>query len=140
MNPIASDKPLTPKQARFVSEYLIDLNASAAAVRAGYTATNANVTGPRLLANVGIAYAVGLAKAKRADSTEITAEWVLARLRENLLRAMELDNASAANRALELLGKHVGLFGDKLDITVRAVTELSDAELDARRKALRLVA
>jgi phage terminase small subunit len=43
---------LTPKQTRFVEEYLIDLNATAAAIRAGYSAKTANQQGPRLLERV----------------------------------------------------------------------------------------
>ncbi len=43
---------LTPKQARFVEEYLIDLNATQAAIRAGYSAKTAEVQGSRLLGNV----------------------------------------------------------------------------------------
>ena len=49
---------LKPKQHRFVAEYLVDLNASQAAIRAGYSRKNANVNGPRLLANAGVAAAV----------------------------------------------------------------------------------
>jgi phage terminase small subunit len=71
---------LTPKQERFVAEYLVDLNASQAAIRAGYSAKNPNVVGPRLLANVGIAAAVEAGKAARAKRTGITADRVLAEL------------------------------------------------------------
>jgi phage terminase small subunit len=49
---------LSRKHARFVAEYLIDLNASAAYRRAGFAAKDSNVSGPRLLANAGIAAAV----------------------------------------------------------------------------------
>jgi hypothetical protein len=50
-----SNRTLTPKQARFVAEYLIDLNASQAAIRAGYSKTGARTEGSRLLANADIA-------------------------------------------------------------------------------------
>jgi phage terminase small subunit len=65
-------KPLGPKQARFVEEYLVDLNATQAAIRAGYASKNADVTGPRLLGNVGIASAVAHAQEKRSERLEIT--------------------------------------------------------------------
>lgn len=71
---------LTPRQKRFVSEYLKDHNASQAAIRAGYSAKNPNVTGPRLMANVGIAAAIGAADAKVAERAEITAEAVVSEL------------------------------------------------------------
>ena len=46
-------QPLTPKQHRFVIEYLVDLNATQAALRAGYSARTAPQQGSRLLKNVG---------------------------------------------------------------------------------------
>ena len=49
---------LTPKQEAFVAEYLIDLNATQAATRAGYSAKTANEQGSRLLANVNVSQAV----------------------------------------------------------------------------------
>lgn len=70
-------KELTPKQALFVREYLVDLNASAAYLRAGYNTGNANVLGPRLLANAGIQGAVQEAYQKRAVKVDLTAEQVL---------------------------------------------------------------
>lgn len=63
-----SDK-LTPKQQRFVDEFLLDLNATAAAKRAGYKQPNKQ--GPRLLVNVGIAEAIARAQAQRAHRAEI---------------------------------------------------------------------
>ena len=56
---------LTPRQERFVAEYLADLNASAAYRRAGYTAKDANVAGPRLLAKVSIQQAIQAAREKQ---------------------------------------------------------------------------
>ncbi len=73
---------LTPKQQRFVDEYLIDLNATQAAIRAGYAAKDADVQGPRLLGNVGVADAIEAAKAERSERTRIDAAWLLTRLAE----------------------------------------------------------
>ena len=70
-------KPLTPKQQAFIREYLVDLNASAAYRRAGYTSGNANVTGPRLLANVRIQAELARHMAARSEKVELTAEQVL---------------------------------------------------------------
>lgn len=73
-------RPLTPKQARFVDEYLVDLNATQAAIRAGYAPKDADVQGPRLLGNVGIAAAVARAQAERSARIGLTAERVLEEL------------------------------------------------------------
>ena len=74
---IAADKKLTPKQRRFVDEYLIDLNATQAAIRAGYSPKTANEQGARLLANVSIAKAIQEARDKQQERTEITQDRVL---------------------------------------------------------------
>lgn len=75
---------LNPKHQRFVEEYLIDLNATQACIRAGYKAKNADVTGPRLLGNVGIAAAIAEAQAKATAKAcakyEISKERVLGEL------------------------------------------------------------
>mgnify|MGYP003637053091 CR=1 FL=1 len=72
--------PLTPKQEMFVAEYLIDLNATQAAMRAGYSKKTAEQQGSRLLTNVKVASAIAAAQAKRAGRTEITQDRVLAEL------------------------------------------------------------
>jgi phage terminase small subunit len=60
-----------------VSEYLKDSNATQAAIRCGYSAKSANVNGPRLLVNAGIAAAIAEAQAKRLGRLDITADRVL---------------------------------------------------------------
>jgi len=72
--------PLTPKQAAFVREYLIDMNATQAAIRAGYSAKTAASQGERLLRNVELKRAIIAAKAERADRTKVDSDWVLRRL------------------------------------------------------------
>jgi phage terminase small subunit len=69
---------LTPKQQRFVDQYLIDLNATQAAVRAGYSAKTAHSAGPRLLENVGVAAAIQAAFAARSERVQITQDQVIA--------------------------------------------------------------
>jgi phage terminase small subunit len=68
------------KQLRFAQEYLIDLNATQAAIRAGYSAKTASSQGERLLRNVEVQRAVAEAKAARSEKTGIDAAWVLSRL------------------------------------------------------------
>lgn len=74
------ENELTPKQRAFVREYLIDLSATQAAIRAGYSAKTAYSQGERLLKNVEIERAVSAAMKIRADRTEITADRVLQEL------------------------------------------------------------
>lgn len=73
---------LTPRQQRFVDEYLIDLNATQAAIRAGYSAKTAEQQGPRLLGNVGVAAAISAAQKARSARTEVDADYVLKRMIE----------------------------------------------------------
>lgn len=68
---------LTPKQERFVAEYLVDLNATQAAIRAGYSPKTANQQGPRLLVNDGIAAAVAEQQTKHLQRADLTATRVL---------------------------------------------------------------
>ena len=71
---------LTPRQQRFVEEYLVDLNATRAAIRAGYSRKTAQEQSSRLLSNVMVAAAVATAQAKRSERTEITQDRVLTEL------------------------------------------------------------
>ncbi len=71
---------LTPKQARFVEEYLIDLNATQAAIRTGYSAKTAEVQGCRLLSIAKINAEVVKAMAERTKRTEVTQDMVIAEL------------------------------------------------------------
>lgn len=120
---------LTPKQQRFVDEYLVDLNATQAAIRAGYSAKTADQQGSRLLANVKVAAAIREARADLQARTQVTQEWVIEKLRENVERAMQavpvVDRhgnetgeycweGQVANTALQLLGKHLGMFVDRV--------------------------
>lgn len=129
---------MTPKQQRFVDEYAIDLNATQAAIRAGYSPKTAQEQGSRLLSNAMIRSAVDAAQAKTSDDLGITREWILGKLKQNVERALVeepvLDregqpigeytyNGAVANKALELLGKQSGMFSDKVDHRVNgAVT------------------
>lgn len=103
---------LTPKQQRFVNEYLVDLNATQAAIRAGYK--NAEI-GRQLITKNNVSDAVQDAIHKRQRRTEITQDYVLQRLKEiadkSASDAQDSDlKYSNKLKALELLGKHLGLF------------------------------
>lgn len=73
---------LTPKEARFIDEFPIDLNATQAAIRAGYSARSARDIGYRLLNKEEVAKAIQASIAERSKRTKIDADWVLTRLAE----------------------------------------------------------
>lgn len=75
-----ADLDLAPKQAMFVLEYLIDMNAAAAAQRAGYSPQTANQQGARMLANVKVARGIERATAARVERLEYNADALLTRL------------------------------------------------------------
>ena len=73
---------LTPKQQRFVEEYLIDLNATQAAIRAGYSEKTAKVIAAQNLSKLNVQEAIEEAQNKRQEQTQIDAAYVLKRLVE----------------------------------------------------------
>lgn len=126
---------LTPKQEAFIREYLIDLNATQAAIRAGYSEKTATEQGSRLLTNVNVSTRIEELKSQRAEKLELDAEWVLKRLKEISDKCMQAEpvmawdyserklvetgeysfDSNGANKATELIGKHLGMFKDKVE-------------------------
>ncbi|MBD8013878.1 terminase small subunit [Planococcus wigleyi] len=120
----------TEKQQRFIDEYLVDLNATQAAIRAGYSERTASAQASRLLTNVNIRARIEELKKTRADRLNLDAYWVLKRLMDISDRAMQAEpvmewdhseqqlvpsgeyqfDSSGANRSTELIGKHLGMF------------------------------
>lgn len=96
---IVMKKTLTPKQEMFCREYLIDLNATQAAIRAGYSEKTANVIGPENLAKPCVQEVIQELKKEREKRVEIDADWVLRRLKE----IDEMDVADILNDDGELL-------------------------------------
>jgi phage terminase small subunit len=74
---------MNPRQRRFADEYVVDLNATQAAIRAGYSTHTAEQQGPRLLGNVEIAEAIQAAQQARSERVQITADDVLSRRSRN---------------------------------------------------------
>lgn len=77
-------RPLTPKQQRFVEEYLVDLNATQAAIRAGYSAKTAKAIGHENLTKPDVSAALDVALKARSTRTKIDADWLLARLAQEV--------------------------------------------------------
>lgn len=122
---------MTEKQRRFVEEYLIDLNITQAAIRAGYSPKSAARIGVKLVNKSEVQQAIEKAKVSRAKRTEITQDYVVNTLLEVVERCMQRApvcnmkgeqvqddqgrdvwqfNGRDASRALDLLGKHLGMF------------------------------
>lgn len=76
-----SAKPLTPKQRRFVSEYLVDSNATQAAIRCGYAKKAARQTGAKLVSIPAIRSAIETGTQKAVEKAELTAERILEEIR-----------------------------------------------------------
>lgn len=143
---------LTPKQQMFIKEYLIDLNATQAAIRANYSKRTADRIGPQLLGKTCIAQAIQFEMDKRSKKLEITAERVLEEIAKmafaniqdiydengilrpiselprevaaavqsvkvNLTEACAVQEVKLWDKkgTLELLGKHLKLFTDKVE-------------------------
>lgn len=141
---------LTKKQELFVKEYLIDLNATQAAIRAGYSKKTATVIGAENLTKPDISAAIQEAMDKRAKKIEINADYVLNTIVNTIERCQqEIEpiyegtgenrvftgefrfDSGAVLKGAELLGKHLKLFTDKMEIT----GELSLAEAITKAKS-----
>ena len=122
---------LTPKQSLFVAEYLVDLNATQAAIRAGYSEKTAQEQPSRLLSKVIISDAIQSAMNKRSERVDISADYVLKTIQETIERCKQAVpvktadgetgeykfDAPAVLKGCELLGKHLKLFTDKTEVT-----------------------
>src|SRR3954468_17773899 len=76
-----TDQDLTPRQAKFVQEYMVDLNGAAAAVRSGYSAKTAKEQAARLLTHVNGQAAIAAVQAERSERTRLKADAVVEELR-----------------------------------------------------------
>ena len=110
-------KPIAPKRARFVAEYLIDRNATQAAIRAGYSEKTATMQGSRLLRYDNVQAAVERGEAEIAASLAITVEGVAAQLDEDRALALANNQAGAAVSASMGKAKLAGLLVDRQDVT-----------------------
>ena len=119
---------LTPKQAAFVHEYLIDLNATQAAIRAGYSQKTANRIATENLSKPVIQEALREAREAREKRSLITVEWVLAQI-ASIAQDEEAQQRDRL-KALELLGKHLGMWERREDTESQGVKVCIDTETE----------
>ena len=130
---------MTPKQAAFVDEYLIDLNATQAAIRAGYSAKTAEWIGPQLLGKSHVSAAIAKRMEDRSKRTEITQDRVLTDIelikQDAMRKAYDKNgneamiNHTSALKACELQGRHLQMWNDKMALTIESIT---DEELNGK--------
>ena len=155
-------RPLNPRQLRFIDEYLIDLNATQAYIRAGYSPNGADVGACRLLGDSRIQEAITLAQDKRGVKMGLSQEAVIAGLIDVVMSAkagdpvldgqgkqIQLVNAEGVlaplfkrqrgheTKGYELLARHLGMFTEKVQIDKRPLEHLSDEELETELARLR---
>lgn len=103
---------LTVKQQAFCREYLVDFNATQAAVRAGYSIKTARQQAAENMTKPDIQQRVQALVAQREQATLATAEYVVTAIKETIERAVGAKEYNTALKGLELLGKHLGMFTD----------------------------
>lgn len=124
---------LTAKQKRFVEEYLIDLNATQAAIRAGYSKKTAGSIGEENLKKPEIASAIFSAQRSREQRTGITQDWALERLKREAEFEGVGSSHSARVSALGLAMKHLGMLKEDAphpDRQAIDLTALTDSALE----------
>lgn len=146
---------LTPKQEAFCREYLVDLDATKAAIRAGYSKKTAGQLGHQQLKKTSVAQRIQQLRNEQQKRVEVTADYVLTTIIDTIERCRQAEpvfdregkptgeykfDSSAVLKGSELLGKHLAMWTEKREVTGKdggpiQVDGMSDEELDARIKA-----
>ncbi len=139
---------LTAKKKLFTKEYIVDLNATQAAIRAGYSEKTAQKIGSENLLKPLVAEQIQILFDTRSKKVELNSEWVLRNLEKVANRCMTAEpvmvkgengmeesgeykfDSSGANKSLELIGKHLKLFTDKIDLTGDLVVKTTRKRFD----------
>lgn len=108
---------LTPKQKAFVVEFLIDLNQHQAAIRTGCSPKGAGYSARNWMKLPAVQAGIQAGMNARAARTEIRADVALEAIVRIALKAEAKEDFSAATRGWELVGRHLRLFTDKVELT-----------------------
>lgn len=149
---------LTEPQAKFVLEYCVDMNATQAALRVNNKIPNesARSQGCLHLSKPKIIQAVNYVLSEKRERSEVTADWIMHKLKTIIDRCMQVEpvldkdgqpvgahtfDAGNACKALELAGRHIGMWNDKLkidgqiNINATMTIEQRIIKMDAERKS-----
>lgn len=155
---------LTPKQQRFVEQYIIDLNATQSAIRAGYSEETAGSIGSENLQKPEIRDAISKVLDERSKRTNITQDYVLATIVDTIERCKQarpvLDkkgfpvyvetedgeslpayvfDSQAILRGAELLSKHVGGFASKIELAGKEGKDLIPPQAEVSKESVALI-
>lgn len=108
---------LSEKQRNFCYEFLKDLNASRAVIRAGYNTQNPNKMGTQVKNHPGVKAALAYLQKDRSDKMNVDAAFVLNKIIQSIGRAEKKGNEAAVLRGAELLAKHLGMFVERQEIS-----------------------
>lgn len=154
---------LTEKQKRFVEEYLVDLNATQAAIRAGYSQGTARAIGCENLTKPDVAEAIAAGRRAQAERTKIDADYVLQTIRETVERCRQAEpvldrkgeqvttdtpdggiakayifDSKGVLKGCELLGRNLALWKDRLEHTGKDGGPIQTEELSSNEHARRI--
>ena len=116
-------RTLTPRQERFCEEFIVDLDVGAAAERAGYASPGNLMAHPMVLARIAEL------KAARSARVSLKADDVLAGLHAEATKGDMNDPNPSRIRAWELIGKHLGMFVDRKQLSIKRIEDMTEAEL-----------
>lgn len=153
---MAKKEGIPPKRLRFIEEYMVDLNGTQAAIRAGYSPNSAQQQAHDLLMNPLVAAEVARRMKEAEAQAKYDKDYVINNLLEIVERCMQrapvmvrdgkefvqaMDeegrhvwqfNDKGANKALEMLGRHIAMFKDKVEVEV--VDALANRLQEARER------
>lgn len=104
------EKELSPKEERFCQEYVIDYNGTQAAIRSGYKESDAAVRASKLLRKAKVSARVRDLQQEMAQRLALSQDYVVIELVNTYKECKAVEDSKNALRALELMGKHLGMF------------------------------
>lgn len=137
---------ITDKMKLFCEEYLLDLNATHAARRAGYTGNHVPQIAFQLMENPAVRITIDALRAERSKGSDVTKDFVLRGIQKAIRLAEEAGNHNATLRGYELLAKHLGMFIERTEITgkdgeaIRMEQKTEENVRDFTSKLSRLIA
>lgn len=108
---------LTHRQRRFVEEYLVDFNGSAAVERAGYGTKHPRRLAHEMLQHPGIRTAIDEFTIARARETTMKPDYVMNKIRKTIEKAEQDNNHNAVLRGCELMARALGMFIERKEIS-----------------------